>query len=82
MLLSFTKSNLKDTREMQINLLRDRSNSIDVQIRKHQARLHSIELKRLQHTPDEKNLEEMVIVFDFKLLYACKLKHTPFSPIQ
>lgn len=59
---------------MQINLLRDRSSSIDVQIRKHQARLHNIELKRLQHTSDEKNLEEMVIVFDFRTLYACKLK--------
>lgn len=60
-----------DTREMQINLLRDRSNSIDVQIRKHQARLHSIELKRLQHTPDEKNLEEMsdTIVEKTRILY-------------
>lgn len=43
-----------------MSLLRERSNNIDIQIRKHQARLHSIETKRLQHGEDEKSLEELV----------------------
>jgi DUF971 family protein len=46
---------------MQMDLLRDRSKNIDVQIRKHQTRLHNIESKRLQHGEDEKSLEELVI---------------------
>lgn len=45
---------------MQTTLLHDRSRNIDVQIRKHQTRLHNIELKRLQHGTDEKLLEELV----------------------
>jgi hypothetical protein len=49
---------------MQMTLLHDRSKSIDVQIRKHQARLHSIEVKRLQHGADEKSLEEMVSLLE------------------
>lgn len=48
---------------MQMNLLHDRSRSIDVQIRKHQTRLHNIESKRLQHGSDEKLLEELVSFF-------------------
>ncbi|KAL9556266.1 hypothetical protein PS6_002428 [Mucor atramentarius] len=51
-----------DTREMQMTLLRDRSQSIDVQIRKHQTRLHTIELKRLQHGSDEKALQELASI--------------------
>jgi hypothetical protein len=47
---------------MQMDLLRDRSKNIDIQIRKHQTRLHNIELKRLQHGEDEKTLEELVII--------------------
>ncbi|KAI8057401.1 golgi-body localization protein domain-containing protein [Thamnidium elegans] len=60
-----------DTREMQMNLLHDRSRSIDVQIRKHQTRLHNIELKRLQHGTDEKLLEELSdsIVEKTRILY-------------
>ncbi|KAI8059019.1 golgi-body localization protein domain-containing protein [Gilbertella persicaria] len=59
------------TREMQMELLRDRSKNIDVQIRKHQTRLHSIESKRLQHGSDEKSLEEMsdTIVEKTRILY-------------
>lgn len=45
---------------MQMTLLRERSQNIDIQIRKHQTRLHNIELKRLQHGSDEKALQEMV----------------------
>jgi hypothetical protein len=45
---------------MQMTLLHDRSKSIDVQIRKHQTRLHNVEMKRLQHGADEKSLEELV----------------------
>lgn len=45
---------------MQTTLLHDRSKSIDVQIRKHQTRLHNIELKRRQQGADEKSLEELV----------------------
>lgn len=45
---------------MQMTLLRDRSQNIDIQIRKHQTRLHNIELKRLQHGSDEKALQELV----------------------
>jgi hypothetical protein len=45
---------------MQKTLLRERSQNIDIQIRKHQTRLHNIELKRLQHGSDEKALQEMV----------------------
>lgn len=48
---------------MQMDLLRDRSKNIDVQIRKHQTRLHNIELKRQQHGEDEKSLEELVITY-------------------
>lgn len=43
-----------------MTLLHDRSKSIDVQIRKHQTRLHNIEVKRLQHGADEKALEQLV----------------------
>lgn len=43
-----------------MTLLHDRSQTIDVQIRKHQTRLHTIELKRLQHGSDEKALQELV----------------------
>ncbi|KAI8363826.1 golgi-body localization protein domain-containing protein [Choanephora cucurbitarum] len=58
-------------RETQMELLRDRSKSIDVQIRKHQTRLHNIESKRLQHGSDEKSLEEMsdAIVDKTRILY-------------
>lgn len=49
-----------------MNLLHDRSRSIDVQIRKHQTRLHNIESKRLQHGTDEKLLEELVSLFFLK----------------
>lgn len=45
---------------MQMTLLRERSQNIDIQIRKHQTRLHNIELKRLQHGSDEKALQELV----------------------
>ncbi|KAI8387519.1 golgi-body localization protein domain-containing protein [Blakeslea trispora] len=60
-----------DVRETQMELLRDRSKSIDVQIRKHQTRLHNIESKRLQHGSDEKSLEEMsdAIVDKTRILY-------------
>ncbi|KAF1800090.1 golgi-body localization protein domain-containing protein [Mucor lusitanicus] len=60
-----------DTREMQMTLLHDRSQHIDVQIRKHQTRLHTIELKRLQHGSDEKALQELsdAIVEKTRILY-------------
>ncbi|GAN03499.1 conserved hypothetical protein [Mucor ambiguus] len=53
-----------DTREMQMTLLHDRSMNIDVQIRKHQTRLHTIELKRLQHGSDEAALKELASRLD------------------
>lgn len=43
-----------------MTLLHERSHNIDVQIRKHQTRLHNIEVKRLQHGSDEKTLQELV----------------------
>lgn len=45
---------------MQMSLLHDRKESIDVQIRKHQTRLHNIESKRLQPGADKQALQEMV----------------------
>ncbi|KAI9472413.1 MAG: golgi-body localization protein domain-containing protein [Benjaminiella poitrasii] len=61
------------TREMQMLLLQDRSKSIDVQIRKHQTRLHNIETKRLQINEDkeETRLKELsaIIVEKTRILY-------------
>lgn len=36
---------LKGTREMQLSFLKERSENIDIQIRKHQARLHTVQTK-------------------------------------
>ncbi|KAI7900356.1 golgi-body localization protein domain-containing protein [Cokeromyces recurvatus] len=44
------------TREMQMSLLQDRCNSIDIQIRKHQTRLHNIETKQLQASEEKEKL--------------------------
>ncbi|ORY92172.1 golgi-body localization protein domain-domain-containing protein [Syncephalastrum racemosum] len=46
-----------DTRQMQMQLLKERSENIDIQIRKHQARLHSVEM-RLNAQNDKSLLEE------------------------
>lgn len=45
---------------MQIKLLQDRKMNIDIQIRKHQARLHTNEMKKRQPGADEKALDELV----------------------
>lgn len=36
---------MTDTREMQLSFLKERSENIDIQIRKHQARLHTVQTK-------------------------------------
>jgi hypothetical protein len=45
---------------MQVILLQDRKTNIDIQIRKHQARLHTNEMKRKQPGIDEKALDDLV----------------------
>ncbi|RCI07326.1 hypothetical protein CU098_003728 [Rhizopus stolonifer] len=47
------------TREMQVTLLQDRKTNIDIQIRKHQARLYTNEMKRKQPGADKKALDEL-----------------------
>ncbi|KAI9257424.1 golgi-body localization protein domain-containing protein [Sporodiniella umbellata] len=58
------------TREMQVSLLQERKNNIDVQVRKHQARLYSNEMKRKQPGAD-KSLDEVSeqIVEKTRVLY-------------
>lgn len=45
---------------MQVTLLQDRKTNIDIQIRKHQARLYTNEMKRKQPGADKKALDELV----------------------
>lgn len=58
-----------DTREIQMGLLKQRSQDIDVQIRKHQARLHVVESK-YSETEDEKFLVEVCKANDDSTLYS------------
>ncbi|KAG0168982.1 hypothetical protein DFQ28_005286 [Apophysomyces sp. BC1034] len=59
-----------DTRKMQMGLLQERSDNIDIQIRKHQARLHSVESK-LSGRIDNKDLlkESQTIVEKTEILF-------------
>ncbi|ORX48202.1 hypothetical protein DM01DRAFT_1385528 [Hesseltinella vesiculosa] len=59
-----------DTRDIQINLLEERSKNIDVQIRKHQTRLDNIE-RKLSARPDDKTLlkESRAIVEKTEILF-------------
>ncbi|CAO3578004.1 unnamed protein product [Absidia cylindrospora] len=47
-----------DTREMQLSLLKERSQNIDVQIRKHQTRLNNVERKLADKSDDRDLLKE------------------------
>ncbi|KAI8074507.1 golgi-body localization protein domain-containing protein [Gongronella butleri] len=60
-----------DTRDMQISLLEERSKNIDVQIRKHQTRLHNVERKLHESPEDEAILlkESKAIVEKTEILF-------------
>ncbi|KAF7722203.1 hypothetical protein EC973_003557 [Apophysomyces ossiformis] len=66
----FLTVNISDTRRMQMGLLQERSDNIDIQIRKHQARLHSVE-SRLSGRADDKDLlqESRTIVEKTEILF-------------
>ncbi|KAI8378002.1 golgi-body localization protein domain-containing protein [Radiomyces spectabilis] len=52
------------TKEMQMSLLQERSENIDLQIRKHQARIHTVECKLAEHPEDKALLEESLSIVE------------------
>ena len=63
-----------DTREIQMGIVRQRCQNIDVQIKKHQARIHAVE-KKISGPKDKKLLNEVTNIFrkQKKYIYLSEL---------